>query len=202
MSVTDTQAEHMLSSLQLKALKIAWMHLGCDEDVDGLTNELLSEHFPVFSQHRNHHNPKYRQMVRSGLWEQFESLCELEGWQPSDRLDWFEGHLDGPVRFRDILGGRLIYPGRFFNRKAIGNELSNAAFADVRRALQKMSSQNLIRTIGNVGYTLTEQGIALARSLFPGMMPFKTGNPQQHADELSIRRLIHERRQRPLESTI
>ena len=202
MSVSDIQAEHMLSSLQLKALKIAWVHLGCDEDIDGLTNELLSDHFPVFCQHRNHLNPKYRQLMRSGLWEQFESLCDMEGWQPSDRLEWFEGHLEGPVRFRDLLGARQIYPGRFFNRNAIGNELCNSAFADVRSALQQLSAQDLIRTIGNVGYTLTEKGISLSRLLFPEVMPFQNGNPQQHADELSIRRLIHERRQRPLESTI
>ena len=201
MSVFDAKARHALSSLQLKAIKIAWKHLGCDEDVDGLTNELLSDHFPVFSKHRNHLNPKYRHLVRSGLWEQFESLCELEGWQPSDRLDWFESHLEGPVHFRDILGHRQVYPGRFFNRKAIGTELCNAAFSDVRRSLQQLSAQNLIRTIGNVGFTLTEQGISLSQSLFPDVMPFKIGNPQRQADELSIRRLIHERRQRPLEST-
>ena len=197
----EPTVQHPLSSLQNTALRIAWRHLGCDGDVDGLTNELLSEHFPIFQQHRNHLNPKYRQLLRAGLWEQYESLCEMEGWFASDRLEVFECHFEGPVSFRDILGCRQIYPGRFFDRDAIGTEICDAAFAEVRRSLHQLSAQHLILMVGNVGFVLTELGISIARSLFPNVHPLKSGNPYQQADELSIRRIIHERRQNPLLST-
>ena len=201
MAPFEPTVQQSLSSLQHTALRIAWRHLGCDEDVDALTNELLSEHFPIFQQHRNHLNPKYRQLLRSGLWEQYESLCDMEGWFASEHLDVFESHFVGPVRFRDILGCRQSYPGRFFDRSAIGSELCNAAFAEVRRSLQQLSAQNLIRVVGNLGFVLTDLGISMSRSLFPDIQPLRSGNPHQKADELSIRRIIHERRRKTLEST-
>ncbi len=202
MTVSNQTTEQSLSTLKLNALKIAWSHLGCDEDVDALTNELLTQHFPTFEQHRNSINPRYRKLLRSQLEEQFEWLCTLQEWNSSEHLEWFENYLAGTVPFRDLLGYRLMYPGRFFDRKAIGDDLCDAAFAEVRRSLQQLSAQNWVRNKGNLGFVLTDEGITLCRSLFPDIVPLKPGNPMQQTDELSIRRIVHERHRTPLKSTM
>ncbi|WP_156819992.1 hypothetical protein [Synechococcus sp. PCC 7336] len=188
-----------LSALQTEALKIAWIHLDCDWDVDGLTNELLAAYYPVFEQHRRQVTAEYRQARYEEMLEQYRLLCREEGWDFRQHLTWFEEQLQGPIRFRDLLGYRQVYPGRFFDREAIGIQICDAAFEEVYKALQELAQQDLIRTFGNVGFVLTEPGIAMARSLFfPDIRPFKQGNPFQKADELSLRRIAQERRSRRL----
>lgn len=192
---------HLLSDLQMCALKIAWQHLGCDDDVDGLTNELLAAYFPPFEQHRRKLIPRLQQLQDKDLETQFRWLCQEEGWEEAEKRDWFEQQLHDRVRFRDLLGRRQSYPGRFFEREAIGETVCDAAFAEMSRALQSLARQNLIRTVGNVGFVLTDKGIALAQSLFPNTRPQKPGNPFRTLDDLSIRRTIAERRDRPFRAT-
>ena len=192
------QAQHLLSDLQLSALRIGWEFLACDEEVDGLTNELLADYFPLFHRHRRELTPQYLAHQDRDLRQQLQLIATDQQWSEEEGQSWYAQRVDNRIRFRDLLGNRMIYPGRLFNRKAIGEDICEAAFSEMTRGLHSLARRDLIRLVGNVGYVLTEEGIRLSQSMFPELRPHHRGQPLSPLDDLSIRRIMASRRSQPL----
>ncbi|MEM6445304.1 MAG: hypothetical protein AAF704_01885 [Cyanobacteria bacterium P01_D01_bin.123] len=187
-------APHDFSALQLHALALAWEHLNCDWDADCLMNELLAAHYPEFERNRNPVNPTFALQRREDVFEQFLKLCILQGWNAEDKLEWFEEEMRGPIKFRNLLGFRESYAGRYFDREAIGLDTCEGIFQEVNAALQDLEARQFIRVIGKTGLLLMPQGIETARSRFPDLTPCVRGNPYKRTDDADIETILGERR--------
>lgn len=182
------------SALQLRALAIAWDHLNCDWDADCVMNELLAAHYPVFEHNRNPVNPTFALQRREEMFEQFLRLCILQDWEAEDKLAWYEQKMHGPIEFRNLLGFRESYAGRYFDRNAIGLDTCDKIFAEVNADLKDLEDRQLIRVVGKTGLWLTPQGIEVARTLFPDACPRLRGNPYQRIDLAHVDAILAERR--------
>ncbi|MEO0853973.1 MAG: hypothetical protein AAFY15_10800 [Cyanobacteria bacterium J06648_11] len=182
------------SALQLRALGLAWKNLNCDWDADCLMNELLAAHYPTFEAHRNAVNPTFALQRREEMLEQFIKLCILQGWDTEDKLDWYEQKMRGPIEFRNLLGFRESYAGRYFDRDAIGLDTCDAIFQDVNLGLEELEHRQLACVVGKIGLLLTADGIDMARVLFPDVQPRLRGNPYRHASPDSVDAIAHQRR--------
>jgi hypothetical protein len=185
--------EVSLSEQQLHALEIAWTQLNCDWDLDCLTNELLVACHPLFAQHRRQMTPQFIEQQREEMWEQYLELCELMSWDRDEQQSWFEQQLEGPIPFRDLLGYRNIYPGRFFDREAIGVKKCDATYSEIADSIQGLVTAGLARAVGKLGFVLTPAGIAIAREQFPHIQPHKRGNPLQTIDTDELEAIVAER---------